>query len=177
MRNTTVTIAIAVAMVACTPERQAWSDTFNGDGEDAFLIDDDFVCLADEQVSRVGHTNLWNVLGHDDEMVAVAEAGTGTWPVGTVVQLFASEAMVKRGVGFSRASQDWEFLKIDAGSGRTVITERGTDAISNPAGSCLGCHAASTHDYVCFTNDGCAPLPGFINTDVDPATDDPRCQR
>jgi hypothetical protein len=171
-------------MLSCSsPERKAWENTFTGTTEDAFLVDDDFACLADARWQLEGHTRLWNPLGHTDDMMAVARGDSDDpYPVGTVLQLFPGEASVKRGAGFSPDTKDWEFLIIDADSGKTVITERGTTAIENVAGSCIGCHAASTNDTACFrsiasdTAPGCEALPFFISTDTDPKNDDPRCR-
>ncbi len=158
--------------------RQTWTNTFDGVGDDAFLVDDDFVCLGDERFDVVGHSRIWNKNGKQDEAVAHARAkDIGEYPVGTVIQLFPSEASVKRGKGFSPETGDWEFLVLNVDSGETVITERGTTDISNVGGSCVSCHGgASAYDYACFSNEGCGPLPFFINTDVKPDVDDPRCR-
>lgn len=161
------------------PERQEWTNTWDGDGEDLFLVDDDFVCLGDARWQQVGHSRLWNPLGH--QQAAVEHASTkslGAYPVGTVIQLFPEEASVKRGKGFDDATADWEFFKLAADDdGNTVIVERGTADIGNPAGTCIGCHAgANAYDYACFSNAGCGALPPFVDTDLDPETEDPRCR-
>jgi hypothetical protein len=174
-------LASVVVVAACgAAERQQWEDTFTGDGEDAFLVDDDFVCLDDARIVDVGGRRIWNVLGgqQQEQAVALARSGApGTYPVGTVVQLFPFEAMVKRGQGFSPATNDWEYLLLDTSSGESVITARGTTDIRNAAGTCLSCHgAAAAFDNVCFTNSSCKPLPAFIDTHVVPSRDDARCQ-
>jgi hypothetical protein len=175
------TVALCAVMSACgAAERQHWDDTFTGDGDDAFLVDDDFVCLDDARFTDVGGRRIWNVFGGQaqEQAEGLARSGTpGTYPVGTVVQLFPSEAMVKRGQGFSPATNDWEYLLLDTSSGQTVITARGTTDVRNAAGTCLSCHGAATaFDNVCFTNSSCKPLPSFIDTHVVPARDDARCQ-
>jgi hypothetical protein len=169
-----------VGLLGCAAaERQEWENTFVGDGDDAFLIDDDFACLADRRWADVAGRRVWNVFGgvRHTQAVALAESrAPGEYPVGTVLQLFPFEAMVKRGAGFSAATNDWEYLVLDTSSGSTVITARGTTDVGNPAGSCLSCHgAAAAYDSVCFTNSSCRPLPFFIDTNVDPASDE-RCR-
>lgn len=183
MRSLVACLALstAVAMAAAcggAPERQEWVNTFRTDDEDLFVVDDDLVCLTDPRWTKVENFRVWNPLHHD---VAVEHARThalGAYPVGTVVQLFHNEASVKRGRGFSPATDDWEFLKIAVDdNGDTVITERGTTEVGNAAGSCTKCHgAAIAFDTVCGTNNSCAPLPFFIDTEPDSAQEDPRCQ-
>ena len=162
----------------CAPERQQWEDTYEGDGEDLFLVDDDFTCLDDATWTEIDGTRIVNLLGHQEEAEAVAREPVegARYPVGTLIQLFADEAMVKRGAGFSPETDDWEFFVLHVGTGNTVITSRGTTEVANPAGSCMSCHAAARDfDNVCFTNSACAPLPFFIDTNVDPKTEDARC--
>jgi hypothetical protein len=165
-------------MLGCAAERREWENTFTGDGEDLFVLDDDLACLADAMWTEVEGTRVANLLGHEEEAVAFARSGVpGEFPIGTIVQLLPEEVSVKRGLGFSSATRDWEFLKLSVAGGRSVITERGTSEIGNPGGSCLSCHqAAVDFDLACFTNDKCAPLPFFIDTDIEPETEDPRCR-
>ena len=160
------------------PARQEWKNTFTGSGEDAFLLDDDFTCLGDANWEKVGKIRLFNKLDHQADAVAFAKSkAKGSYPIGTVVQLSSVEAMVKRGVGFSKETGDWEMLQLDHDGKKTVITARGTTEIKNPAGTCVSCHApAKDFDFICDTNTACAALPFFIDTDIDPKTDDPRCQ-
>jgi hypothetical protein len=174
--------AAAVVAASCAaPERQEWPNTYAGDGPDAFLTDDDFACLDDERFANVGGRRIWNVFGEPLQGQAVALAKSrmpGSYPVGTVVQLFPGEVMVKRGAGFSAATGDWEYLVLDPSSGASVITARGTTDVGNVGGTCLSCHGvAQAFDSVCFTNTSCIELPGFIDTNVVPARDDPRCQK
>lgn len=175
-----VMVAVVGVAVGCGGEvaRQSWENTYAGSGEDLFLVDDDFTCLGDARWDIVGHSRVWNPLGHQNEAVDHArQRSLGSYPVGTVIQLFPGEASVKRGRGFSPATGDWEFLVLNVDSGESVITARGTTDIGNAAGSCLSCHGgAQAFDYACFTNTSCVPLPSFINTTVVPADDDPRCR-
>ncbi|MDP2342146.1 MAG: hypothetical protein Q8O67_14410 [Deltaproteobacteria bacterium] len=171
---------VVLAGLGCggAPARQTWENTFETAGEDLFLVDDDFVCLADERFDVVDGTRVWNPLGHQLEAVEHARGKSlGAYPVGTVVQLFHDEASVKRGRGFSAETGDWEFLTLASDDdGKSIITSRGTTEVRNVGGTCLSCHdGAAAFDYTCFTNAGCGTLPFFIDTDVQPATDDPRC--
>ena len=176
-----VVVVVVSALLGCggSPVRQAWDDTFDGDGDDLFLLDDDFVCLSDERFDDVDGTRVWNGLGRQVEAVEHARSKRlGAYPVGTVLQLFADEASVKRGRGFSPETADWEFLTLAFDDdGQTIIAARGTTEIRNVAGSCIGCHGgASAFDYACFTNGGCGSLPFFVDTTVEPDVDDPRCR-
>lgn len=175
-------VFVALLVVGCgPPAKQAWTDTYQGTGEDAFLLDDDFVCLGDSTYTKVGagDVRIKNVLGHEDDALAVATAKRGAYPPGTIIQLFPGEASVKRGTGFSPATDDWEFFTIDVGSGRSVITSRGTTEVHNVANTCVACHAPAKKDFdfACFTNNTCAPFPFFVSTKVNPDTDDPRCHK
>ncbi|HEY1100351.1 MAG TPA: hypothetical protein VGF99_15540 [Myxococcota bacterium] len=178
LRAAVVGACVVAAGCGGSGARQEWTNDFVTDGEDAFLVDDDFVCLDDARFDVVGHSRIWNVLGHQQQAVDFATGGDiGTYPVGTVLQLFPGEASVKRGKGFSPATGDWEFFLLDTESGETVIRERGTTEISNVGGTCLKCHGgANAYDYACFSNDGCGDLPFFIDTNVVPAEDDARCR-
>lgn len=173
-------VAVSVGVAGCgRPERQEWPNTFDGDGEDAFLDDDDFACLTDPVWTPVLNFKVQNVLGHTLEAVDHAESGAlGAYPIGTVLQLFHDEASVKRGRGFSADTDDWEFIKLAVDDdNRTVIVDRGTVEPGNPGGSCISCHGkAAAFDFVCGTNHSCAELPFFINTNPDSAVEDPRCR-
>src|ERR1043165_8377983 len=126
-----VATTIVLAASCGPPARQDWDNTFKGTGEDAFLLDDDFTCIGDQTWAAVDGdlketVRVKNVNGHQDDAVAVATAKTkgDTDPSGASLQLFPTEASVKRGVGFSKDTNDWEFLQLDVGSGKTVITNR-----------------------------------------------------
>ena len=181
MKQIVASLAVALGVVACgggSAGSGEWANTFDGPGDDLFLVDDDFVCLADSRYDVVGRSRVWNALGRQDQAVEHARSGAiGEYPVGTVIQLFPSEASVKRGSGFSPETGDWEFFVLDVDSGTTRIAERGTTGIANIGGTCLSCHGgASAFDYACFSNTGCGALPFFIDTDVQPEEDDPRCR-
>jgi hypothetical protein len=105
-----------------------------------------------------------NLLGHLRQAQAVADSTKGgTYPVGTIIQLFPQEAMVKRRAGFDPRSNDWEFFELDPSKTGTVIHQRGGAEIVNRfgSGSCAGCHRAADakFDFVCEETHGCDPLP------------------
>jgi hypothetical protein len=109
-----------------------------------------------------------NRLGHLDEAIAVAEdpAG-GTYPVGTIIQLVPTEAMVKRAEGFSPATGDWEFFSLSVSpEGTEILARGGPDVVNQFGGSCADCHlqAEPQFDLVCEDTHGCDPLP--IGDDV-----------
>jgi hypothetical protein len=142
----------------------------------------DFDCLKNSEWTIVGVSRYKNVLGHDTGTLAAARsAAGGTFPVGTFVQLVPNEAMVKRGKGYSAASDDWEFFALDtSATGTTISMSGGTSAVTNFVGSCLGCHggAKPQFDLVCGDADGgsshgCAPLP--LSGQILMGTADPRC--
>ena len=152
---------VMVVFGACTPKQVSWPDTTLSGVEDAFVTADDFSCLSGWD--RVGRTYIRNVRGHQEEALAAARDG-GAYPVGTIVQLFPEEAMVKRGEGFSPETKDWEFLILANAGGETIITDRGTTGLRNIAGSCAECHleAEARYDMVCMSGHGCEPFPNFV---------------
>ncbi|HLV64463.1 MAG TPA: hypothetical protein VKY73_01565, partial [Polyangiaceae bacterium] len=152
--------------------------------EDIDMKPEDFTCIADwDQVLGFRITNL---LGHLDEALAVAESGTGTYPVGTVIQHLPTEAMVKRRAGFSPETRDWEFFVLQLGAqGEVTIQERGTTEIKTGMGqTCASCHsmAPEEFDFVCNTwgaaqgpngpNCGFDFMDSFLNTQL---AGDTRC--
>jgi hypothetical protein len=128
-----------------------------------------FDCLENSEWVTVGVSRYKNMLGHTDEMLAVARsADGGVFPVGTIVQLVPLEASVKRGAGFNPQSNDWEFFSLGTSSTGTTIMARGGGAsVKNFVDeSCLDCHdkAAPQWDFICGDQDGgnthgCADLP------------------
>jgi hypothetical protein len=130
--------------------------------EDVVVQASDFVNLADMTPVRGYFIN--NLRGDTDEAVAVAEdPDGGTYPVGTVIQLIPTEAMVKHTEGFSPETNDWEFFTLDATpAGTTILSQGGAEVLNRFTGSsCADCHAAAEpqFDFVCENTHGCAPLP------------------
>ncbi len=145
---------------------------------------EDFTCILGWK--RVRDFRITNLRGEKALRKARRQArkrGRRRFPVGTVIQLVPVEAMVKRGRGFSPATNDWEFffLDIDRATGRPTIAARGTTEVVNRfGGNCFACHrkAAPRFDFLCEDTNGCDPLPIDLSG---PALDDlaraldPRC--
>jgi hypothetical protein len=149
------------------------------DGEDRELAGDEFGCILDWPMVR--HFRVTNVLGHLDEALRVANANTPgmRYPVGTIIQVIPSEAMVKRGAGWNPATNDWEFIALNPTAAGTTIRARGGERTESVlSGPCFGCHSAATADwdYLCETGHGCAPLPFSFETIVTLQNGDPRCR-
>jgi hypothetical protein len=120
----------------------------------------DFVNI--NTMARVGDHFVASLNGHLAESVAVARSKHGgVFPVGTVIQLLPTEAMVKRHKGYSRATGDWEFFQLQLSPAGTTIAHSGARVQNFFGGDCASCHSAaqSRYDFVCGTGHGCAPLP------------------
>ena len=138
----------------------------------------DFSCIRDMQAVRGFFVT--NLLGNDEATLEVANSETGgTYPVGSLIQLVPTEAMVKREKGYNPLTNDWEFFELDVADGSTSIRVRGSDEVVNQfGGNCLECHAKAEPqwDLVCEKTHGCDPLP------LSPAMlsaiqkTDPRCE-
>jgi hypothetical protein len=119
----------------------------------------DFVNI--NSMTRVGDHFVGSLNGQLDAVLAVARnpAG-GIYPVGTVIQLIPTEAMVKRHRGYSAATGDWEFFALKVSPQGTRIGIAGPRVKNFFGGDCSSCHraAASRFDFVCEKNHGCAPL-------------------
>ena len=113
-------------------------------------------------MTKVGKHFVGNLLGHEDEAIAVANSPDGgKYPVGTIIQLGPQEARVTRAEGWSPATNDWEFFSLNVSADATTILTRGKDEVLNRFGdSCMNCHAKSEpqFDFVCETTHGCDPL-------------------
>jgi hypothetical protein len=143
-------------------EADATTSTTEPEVVDIEVEADDFKPLAD--MTPVREFFVDNVSGDLDATLEVAnDPEGGAYPVGTVVQLIPTEAMVKRAPGFDPASNDWEFFTLDVtATGTTLVTRGGSEVINRFSGtSCAGCHSAAEpqFDFVCEDNHGCAPLP------------------
>ena len=149
--------------------------TTSTEPEDLDMKAEDFVSLKD--MTPVRGFFIDNRLGHLDEAVAVAEDGGGEYPVGTIIQLFPLEAMVKRAPGFDDLTNNWEFFSLDISAEGTKIVTRGSRDVINVVGlNCLDCHskAKPEFDFVCEKDHGCDPLP-FTDEQIRAAQEaDPR---
>jgi hypothetical protein len=108
-----------------------------------------------------------------------AKLGKG-YPVGTILQLFPFEAMVKRGGGFNPEGDGWEYFSLRIGAdGATTILARGGAEVTGLTGtSCQGCHMqlAAEHDSVCEFVVGAAGL-GLTGEQIAAfQANDPRCR-
>lgn len=83
------------------------------------------------------------------------------YPVGTILQLIPSEAMVKHPREKFPTTNGWEFFDLEASKEGTKIKERGEQVVNHSQGvTCLSCHQpAAKFDFVCEKGHGCAPIP------------------
>jgi hypothetical protein len=124
------------------------------------ISDSSFKCI--QEMTQVRHFYVDNLLGNLEATVAVAKAGTGDYPEGSVLQLMPNEVMVKQQKGFSPETRDWEFLWIDVDKNGSKIFTRGAAEVNNRFGlNCFACHikAEEKYDLVCETGHGCDPVP------------------
>ena len=176
---------VLVALAACgsstsstTPDAPAGSGTPDAASsvEDLDMKASDFECvLRWTQIN--GSYRITNKLGHDAAAVANNPAG-GDFPVGTIIQIVPTEAMVKRRAGFSATTHDWEFFALSVSKSGTTIDKRGTtDVVNAFNGNCLACHskAMPQFDLVCGTTHGCDALPLSTQQLVGIQNGDPRC--
>jgi len=121
----------------------------------------DFVNI--NTMTRVDDHFVGSLNGHLAAALAVAHsAAGGVYPVGTVIQLLPTEAMVKRHKGYRAATHDWEMfsLKVSA-QGTRILAEGTTNVVNAFDENCAACHslAKPQFDFVCGKTHGCAPLP------------------
>lgn len=137
----------------------------------------DFDCILNG--TKVRNFYVKNKLGNESGSLAVANVTTGgTYPVGSLIQLIPTEAMIKRKVGFSPQSNDWEFFSLSVSASGTQIVQRGTTAVVNAFnGNCFSCHdqAMPQYDFICEETHGCPPLPFTAAQFTAIQQADPRC--
>jgi hypothetical protein len=122
--------------------------------------DNSFKCITD--MTRVRHFYVDNLLGNVEATAAVANAGKGDYPEGSVLQLIPNEVMIKQQKGFNPETHDWEFFYIDVDTSGSKIFKRGFSEVNNRLGlNCFACHAQAKpeFDLVCEQDHGCAPIP------------------
>jgi hypothetical protein len=142
-----------------------------------------FKCL--HEMTKVGDMYVDNLLGDLDATLAVAKsAAGGTYPPGSVVQLFPVEAMVKLEKGAHPSTNDWKFFTLDVSPEGHKITQEGFEEVKNPLGTCISCHqqpSAPQADMICAAGNACPPVvfPGINSEDLIPALQkmDQRCPR
>lgn len=154
--NAYLTRALPIAAVLLMATAPAYP------AEKSIAIDgDSFRCIR--QMTPVRHFYVDNLLGQIDATLAAANSTTGAvYPVGSVVQLVPTEAMVKREKGFNPATGDWEFFDLDVSADGTRVLTRGFAEVNNRFGkNCFTCHvpAREPWDFICESGHGCDPIP------------------
>jgi hypothetical protein len=136
-----------------------------------------FHCMLD--MTKVRHFYIGNLDQAKLEATkAIAEAGQGEYPEGSIVQLVPTEVMVKQPKGTSPATKDWEFFELTVSPEGTNIHKRGyTDVVNRFGGNCLDCHikAKPEFDLICEQGHGCDPIPLPRNVIALLQKTDPRC--
>lgn len=136
-----------------------------------------FRCIR--QMTAVRHFYVDNLQGNIAATLAAANAPAGArYPVGSVVQLVPTEAMVKRESGFNAATGDWEFFELDVAASGSTIRRRGFAEVNNRFGkNCFTCHvpARQPWDFICESGHGCAPIPIDHRMTGALQRSDPRC--
>ena len=103
-------VAASALAVDNTTERQVTVD------------DSSFKCITG--MIPIRHFYVDNLLGNVRGTVAVATAGKGDYPDGSVLQLMPNEVMIKHPKGFNPETHDWEFFYIDVDKGGSKIFAR-----------------------------------------------------
>jgi hypothetical protein len=97
--------------------------------------------------------------------VAERDKPSKRYPVGTILQVFPFEAMVKRGGRFNHEGNGWEWIQLAVTKDGATIAGRGGPELTNRAGSCQTCHeGAKSFDLVCEGH-GAATL-GFTDAQI-----------
>ncbi len=165
-------VCAAVLLVGCAPAAAT-------DAPHAFSISEkSFRCMR--EMTHIGHFYVDNLVGNLKGTVQVAKSRTGgVYPVGSVLQLVPTEAMVKREQGFNVVTHDWEFFELDVSPAGSIIRTRGFASVVNRfGGNCFACHirARPEWDLVCSTTHGCSPIPVTIAMSGALQRTDPRCK-
>ncbi len=139
--------------------------------------DQTFGCIRD--MTPVRGFFVGNLAGNIDDTLTIANAGTGTYPPGSVVQLVPTEVMVKHETGYSPATRDWEFIELDVSADGSRIRARGfADVVNKFGGNCFACHIKANpgRDLICETGNGCDPIPLTPTMIKAIQNTDPRCE-
>lgn len=142
------------------------------------VTDASFKCIT--EMVKVRHFFVDNLHGPAalKRTVAVAEAGKGDYPEGSVIQVMPNEVMIKQQKGYSPATRDWEFMWIDVDKTGSKIFTRGFAEANNRFGlNCFACHAKARpeFDLICETDNGCDPIPVTKAMLAALQRTDPRC--
>jgi len=149
----------------------------SGDEPNVKVSDESFKCIT--EMTKVRHFYVDNLLGNLADTVAVATAGTGDYPEGSVVQLMPNEVMIKQQKGYSPVTRDWEFFWIDVDKNGSKIFRRGFAEVNNRFGlNCFTCHvkARPEFDFICETGHGCDPIAVTKEMFGALQRTDPRCK-
>jgi hypothetical protein len=163
-------VAIAVLLVGPAMAAPPSSASFP-------LSDKSFKCIT--EMTHVRHFYVDNLAGNLKGTVKVAEAATGDYPVGSVLQLVPGEVMVKREKGFNAGTRDWEFFELNVSPEGSTIRTRGFQEVNNRfGGNCFTCHvkAHPEFDLVCDVNHGCDSIPITRAMSAALQHTDPRCK-
>ena len=164
--------AVALAVLLATHALESI-----GDEPRVKVTDESFRCIT--EMTKVRHFYVDNLLGYLGDTLAVATAGTGDYPEGSVVQLMPNEVMIKQQKGYSPATRDWEFFWIDVDKNGSKIYTRGAAEVNNRFGlNCFACHvkAQQQFDFICETEHGCDPIPVTKAMFSALQRTDPRCK-
>lgn len=168
---------LACVAISCGDSASSGSPAAPAEPLDFEATEDDFECIQDWE--RVRNIRVTNKLGFLEEALALArDPKEGEqFPVGTIIQLFPGEAMVKRGSEFDPNNNNWEYFELEATSSGTSINVRGRDDVINMfGGQCFGCHVdAKDFDFICERGRGCVELPLDDATITALQEADPRC--
>ena len=141
------------------------------------ISDASFKCIT--EMTHVRHFYVDNLVGNLAGTVKVAQAATGDYPVGSVLQLVPTEVMVKRDKGFNANTRDWEFFELNISPTSSTIHVRGVQDVNNRfGGNCFNCHvkARPEFDLVCDNNHGCDGIPITRAMSGALQRTDPRCK-
>lgn len=169
-RNTIIGTAIVAAALS------AYAVAGTADEGRVKVTDSSFKCIT--EMTKVRHFYVDNLLGNLDGTVAVAQAGEGDYPEGSMLQIMPNEVMVKQQKGFNPATRDWEFFWIDNDKNGSKIFTRGFAEVNNRLGlNCFTCHvkAEAKYDFVCEIGHGCDPIPVTREMFGALQRTDPRC--
>jgi hypothetical protein len=136
-----------------------------------------FKCITD--MTPVRHFYVDNLLGNLEGTVAIAKAGKGEYPEGSVVQLIPNEVMIKHEKGFNAVTRDWEFFLIDVDKDGSKILRRGFTEVNNHFDmNCFACHAQAKEEFdlICEQDHGCDPIPITRAMSRALQMTDPRCK-
>jgi hypothetical protein len=122
---TKLSLPIVSTFIALHPVTSlAYAQATDKTSEPKVKVDDNsFKCITD--MTPVRHFYVDNLLGNVEATVAVATAGKGNYPAGSVLQLMPNEVMIKHQEGFNPETHDWEFFYIDVDKNGSKIFARG----------------------------------------------------